>query len=73
MTHQTADLSTPVGFKNPRRPVRAWCDGYLQSQHRVKKGVVQWRVFMLSSPSYFVWVNQDDISLHTQFGNNFRI
>lgn len=58
-----------VEFLNPRRPVRSWCDGYLQKDKRTKDGVVQCRVFIQCGSSsrrsglggYFVWVNESDI------------
>ena len=54
----------PVEFLNPRRPVRSWCDGYLQPEKRIKKGVSQVRVFMQGSPSYFIWVAEANVYRH---------
>lgn len=55
------DRSILVQFLNPRRPVTSWCDGYLQPETRLKKGVLQLRVYFNGSPSYFVWVDENKV------------
>lgn len=52
---------TPVHFLNPRRPVRSWCDGYLQPETRIKSGIIQVRIYFPSSPAYFVWVDTKNV------------
>ena len=58
-----------VEFVNHRRPARPWCDGYLQSETRIKKGVLQRLIFFECENSYLIWVN-DDLIFSKKWGHS---
>lgn len=59
------DKTVCVEFLNPKRRVNGWCDGYLQPETRIKKGVKQVLIYNRHSPAYFIWINEENYFRHT--------